>query len=177
MVPLKHHFTRATESLPELPNLQPAQPEHGDEEEEDDIEDAEEDDIEDAEEDDIEDEEEDDYEDDKNVEELRDSLSNAIDRLKQTIRDNIKDPEVKKCTKYFVTHLQEALKGDLPTLTRTLFQIGSDSSPKGVKRKNSSIIPKQEDSKSRPHYFKNGTLSCPTGGMLPHANCHWLTQS
>ena len=27
------------------------------------------------------------------------------------------------------------------------------------------------------HFFKNGTLSCPTGGMLPRAACHWLTKS
>ena len=27
------------------------------------------------------------------------------------------------------------------------------------------------------HFFKNVTLSCPTGGMLPRAACHWLTKS
>ena len=31
--------------------------------------------------------------------------------------------------------------------------------------------------KSLSHFFKNGTLSCPTSGMLPHAACHWLTHS
>ena len=27
------------------------------------------------------------------------------------------------------------------------------------------------------HFFENVTLSCPTGGMLPRAACHWLTKS
>ena len=27
------------------------------------------------------------------------------------------------------------------------------------------------------HFLKNVTLSCPTGGMLPRAACHWLTKS
>ena len=27
------------------------------------------------------------------------------------------------------------------------------------------------------HILKNVTLSCPTGGMLPRAACHWLTKS
>ena len=27
------------------------------------------------------------------------------------------------------------------------------------------------------HFLKNVTLSCPTGGMLPRAACHWLTHN
>ena len=34
-----------------------------------------------------------------------------------------------------------------------------------------------KNSIDNPHFFKNVTLSCPTGGMIPRAACHWLTHN
>ena len=60
-----------------------------------------------------------------------------MDELNQRIFQNIEDPSVKKCTKYFAKKIQNGLKGNLPTLTRTLYQIGGVAAPRGEKRKNS----------------------------------------
>ena len=52
-------------------------------------------------------------------------------------------------------HTREILNFDINTVLRTLYLRRGECS----------------------HFLKNVTLSCPTGGMLPRAACHWLTKS
>ena len=153
----------APENLPVLPDLQP---EHNDQIEEE---------ADDMEEDDSDDEEE-----------ILEYYVNVMDRLQQTLFENISDPQIKKSTKYFAKNIEKGLKGgNLPTIARTLFQIGGVTAPKGVKRKHSAIIGVQKDSKLRRLHKHRGSGPAPSGAKVkdlrPHSKfssvrrgCHHL---
>ena len=140
----------APESLPVLPDLQP---EHNDgmEEEADDVEE----------------------EDSDDEEEVLEYYVNVMDRLQQTLFDNISDPQIKKSTKYFAKQIEKGLKGgNLPTIARTMYQIGGVTAPKGVKRKHSSIMPVQKDSKLRRRHKHRGSGPAPSGAKVKDLRPH-----
>ena len=75
---------------------------------------------------------------------------------------------------YFAQKIQNGLKGNLPTLTRTLYQIGGVAAPiRGQKRKNSGTIPVQAASKSRRRFKHRGSGTATSGrrvdDMPPHS--------
>ena len=97
-----------------------------------------------------------------------------MDELNQRIFQNIEDPSVKKCTKYFAKKIQNGLKGNLPTLTRTLYQIGGVAAPRGEKRKNSGTITIQAASKSRRRFKHRGSGAATSGRRVDDMPAHSL---
>ena len=98
----------------------------------------------------------------------------VMDELNQRIFQNIEDPSVKKCTKYFAKKIQNGLKGNLPTLTRTLYQIGGVAAPRGEKRKNSGTIPVKAASKALCTFKHRGSGAATSGRRVNDMPAHSL---
>ena len=136
--------------------------------------------IEDGIEDEDDNDEDDNANDDQNNDESDDEeavlefYTEVMDELNQRIFQNIEDPSVKKCTKYFAKKIQNGLKGNLPTLTRTLYQIGGVAAPRGEKRKNSGTITIQAASKSWRHFKHRGSGAATSGRRVDDMPAHSL---
>ena len=63
-------------------------------------------------------------------EDVLEFYSGVMDQLHQRLFQNIEDPSVKKCTKYFAKKIQNGLKGNLPTLTPFTMKIAYKESRK-----------------------------------------------
>ena len=107
-------------------------------------------------------------------EDVLEFYSGVMDQLHQRLFQNIEDPSVKKCTKYFAKKIQNGLKGNLPTLTRTLYQIGGVAAPRGQKRKNSGTMPVQAASKSRRRFKHRGSGAATSGRRVNDMPAHSL---
>ena len=64
--------------------------------------------------------------------------------------------------------------GNLPTLTRTLYQIGGVAAPRGEKRKNSGTITVQAASKSRCRFKHCGSSAATSGRRVDDMPAHSL---
>ena len=96
-----------------------------------------------------------------------------MDKLNQRIFQNIEDPSVTKCTKYFAKKNTKWVKRK-PTLTRTLYQIGGVTAPRGEKRKNSGAIPVKTASKALCTFKHRGSGAATSGRRVNDMPAHSL---
>ena len=89
---------------------------------------------------------------------LLDRLTDVMERLKTRVEDNLENENTRKAVKYFINHMNKGLNsGNIQSLNKTLFSIGQVIVPKGMKRKNSSVISVQKTSLSRRTFRQPGS--------------------
>ena len=117
--------------------------------------------------------EEDDNERGAHQEEVLQNFTGTMDELQKMLYDNSEDPNVLKCTQYFTTQIRKGMRGgNIPTLTRTLYQIGGVAAPRGEKRKNSGVITIQAASKSRRRLRHRGSGAATSGRKVKDMPSH-----